>query len=165
MWNKISKLWKKQDTVDIRTYTLSKKIDLLMKKQDINFYTPDYRNTFLDFIESDIVKYDKILVDVLRQGLETKFVTIRDITQNSYQYKSFSFWYSNNDNVLETKAEYKKFLYTIFNFTKWYEEAKVQHDNTTLLNNVRRLTPYYYNIEQIVNTILEIEGMIKKEVE
>lgn len=145
----------------LRLDTLYKKILYLVKyKDNINFYSPNYRNSMLDFLEKDIVIYNRQLDNVIRQGLETRYVTVRDISQNSYTYTSFSFWYSDNGKIIENNQELDRFLHQITIFVKWYEDSIKDMTNTTLLNNTRRLKPYYTNIETIVNNILKTEGLI-----
>lgn len=145
----------------LRLDTLYKKTMYLAEyKNNINFYSPSYRNSMLDFIEKDIVIYNRQLDNIIRQGLETRFVTVKDISQNSYTYTSFSFWYSDNGKVIENNKEIDRFIHQITVFVKWYEESIKNMTDATLLNNTRRLKPYYNNIETIVNSILKFEELI-----
>lgn len=141
--------------------TLLEKIKYLEPhKHNINFYGPNYRNNMLDFIEQDIVTFNRQLDYIIRQGLESRYVTVKDISQNSYIYTSYSFWYSDNNKVIENKNEIDRFFNLIFTFVNWYEESITNKTDATLLNNTRRLKPYYANIEAIVDDILKFEELV-----
>ena len=137
--------------------TLLDKIELLQKNPSIYFYSSIYCNTFLNFIEKDIIDYNNVLENILRQGLETKYVSIKNISEQNYYYTSLSFWYSNKTAVLNTNDEFKRFLNNIHTYISWYEKNKTEVVNVNINNNIRRTKPYYYNIELIVNTIIENE--------
>ena len=143
----------------IKLKTHLEKIEFITT-MDIDFYNEIYRNVRLDFIEKDIIHYNRSLDMILRQGLESTFVSVKDITQNSYFYTSFSLWCSDDGRILDDIKEVNTFFKNIKAFLSWYERADKVKDNTVMLNNVRRLKPYYYNLTVIIDLILEQE--IKK---
>lgn len=137
----------------IKHKSLQAKLTCLLELTDINLYDTTFRNIQIDFLENNIVTYNNILEYLLLQGLETKFVSVRDITQNSYHYVSFSFWYSDEGEILGDSKELVRFLKNTKAFIVWYEKSAVIKNNTTLLNNVRRLKPYYHNIASVIENI------------
>lgn len=136
--------------------TLDKKIDfILMFINNINMYSIFYRNKHIDFLEKDILEYINKIKYLLMQGLETKILSINNITESSYINTSFSFWYSNNKSILDTNNELIEWLNLVKDFGNWCSSAKSNFNNTYVSVNYRKLSPYYLNITNIVDSILE----------
>lgn len=148
---------------DIKLDTINNKILYLIKHvDDIDMYSSEFRNVSEDFLEKDIIEYIKILNFILRSNLETKTISIKYINENSFTYTTFSFWYSNNNAILKDKSFLKEWLELSLRFTKWYEYAKKDFNNSSNTVNSRKLSPYYLNIINIVNSMINI--IIKKDI-
>lgn len=145
----------------LRLNKLEDKIKFLMTYQDkINFYSSNYRNSFINTIHRDIVNAIDELKAILKQPLETKFVAVRNITQDNLYYKSLSLWYSNDNFELPDNEIFIIWLEQILSFVNWYNIATQPNSNNAMMNNVRRLNPYYHDISTIVNTI--VDNILKK---
>lgn len=140
----------------LKLIKLEDKINFLIKyKDNLNFYSNVYRNVYIDCLHNDIIKYTENLKYILKQGLETKFVNIRNITQDTYHYTSICFWYSDNNLELLDMQPFIIWLEHVKQFVTWFDKASLSNSNNIDMNNTRRLRPYYYDVENIINIIIE----------
>jgi hypothetical protein len=141
----------------IKLDTTIKKIEYLLEHLDnINLYSISFRNITEDFLEKDIITYIDTLQFILRSSLETKIISIKYINENSYKRITYSFWYSDDLKILPDNEYLKEWLLLASQFIKWAEFAKKDFNNSNNTVNSRKLSPYYLNITNIVNTILDI---------
>lgn len=140
--------------------TLIDKILFLKEQPSLYFYSELYRNTYLSFIDKDIIEFNNNIENIFRQGLETRYVAIKNISADRYYNTSLSFWYSDTTKILTNDNEYKRFIKNCEMFVKWYEGNVKEIGNVNIVNNIRRIKPYYYNIELIINTMIDIEKKI-----
>ena len=145
----------------IKLDTPIKKIEYLLEHLDsINLYSISFRNITEDFLEKDIIAYIDTLQFILRNSLETKVISIKFINENSYKRITYSFWYSNDHRILPDNEYLKEWLTLSLQFIKWAEFAKKDFNNSNNTVNSRKLSPYYLNITNIINTITDT--VIKK---
>lgn len=145
----------------IKLDTTIKKIEYLLNNVDtINLYSIAFRNVTEDFLEKDIITYLDTLNFILRSSLETKVISIKMINENSYKRITYSFWYSNEHKILPDNSYLKEWLTLAMRFIKWSDYAKKDFKNSNNTVNCRKLSPYYLNITNIINTMTEI--VIKK---
>lgn len=135
--------------------TLEKKIEYLIKHFDkINLYSKDFRNVYEDFLEKDIVRYIETLRFILRSSLETKPISINPITDSSYYRITYSFWYSNQGEIINNNETLKEWLQQALQFIKWGDVAKKDYNKAYNSSNFRKLSPYYLNITNIIDTLI-----------
>lgn len=136
--------------------TIEKKIKFIITNiEKVNLYSSSYRNIYCDFLEKDILDYIEVLKIIVRSPLDTKIITVKSITESSYISTSFSYWYSNKGDMLDNKEYINTWLTLSLGFIEWCEEAKKNFNNTNSINNYRKLSPYYNNINNIIENMLE----------
>ena len=141
----------------IKLDTTIKKIEYLLENVDnINLYSISFRNVTEDFLEKDIITYIDTLNFILRSSLETRILSIKFINENSYKRTTYSFWYSNDHKILPDNSYLKEWLTLSLQFIKWSEFAKKDFSNSNNTVNCRKLSPYYLNITNIINTMSSI---------
>lgn len=140
----------------LKLVKLEDKINFLIKYKDkFNFYSNVYRNVYINCLHNDIIKYTENLKYISKQGLETKFVNVRNITQDNYYYTSICFWYSDNNLELLDMQAFINWLEQVKRFVNWFDKASLPNSNNISMNNTRRLRPYYHDIENIINIIIK----------
>lgn len=136
--------------------TIDKLKYLIQEVDNINLYSSSFRNTNDDFLERDIISYIDQLQFILRNSLETKIISIKVINENNYTYTTYSFWYSNAGMILKDNTFLKEWLELSLRFMQWAEHAKKDFNNVNSTVNSRKLSPYYLNISNIVNSMIEV---------
>lgn len=122
----------------------------------INLYSSTSSNTFANFLHANIVSYLDELSVILISSLDTKAISVKQITEHSYINTSFSFWYTYDKVILNDDIYLKEFLSKALAFVQWSNVAKVDYNSNTRLNNFRRLSPYYHNITEIIETLYNL---------
>jgi len=137
--------------------TLEKKIDYLIDNLDkIDLYKGTYRSKYCMFIEKDILIYTKSLSEINKFEIDTKYITVKKITENSLSNVTFLKWCSDNNRVIEDRAlVIKNFLLECKDFITLFKIASSSINSNILYSNSLKIKPYYYNIEIIIDNILE----------